>query len=346
MKRLIKDPVYLQRALELAAYGLGKVSPNPMVGCVIVHNDIIIGEGWHQYYGGPHAEVNAVDSVKDKNLLKESTVYVSLEPCAHYGKTPPCADLLIKYQVKKVIICNPDPNPLVAGKGVAKLTNAGISVEEGILAPEGELLNKRFFTYFRETRPFVILKWAETADGFIARENWDSKWISNELSRKLVHKWRGEEDAILVGPNTALHDDPKLNVRDWSGNNPLRLVIDRNLRLPDSLNLFRDSGKTIVYNLQKDGEQENVVYVKVNQNDLFKEILKDLYNRKILSVIVEGGAQILNEFISQNLWDEARIFKSQNSFGSGIEAPVLKGNLTNVDSLLDNSLYFYKPIKK
>ncbi len=341
---MIKDTIYLQRAMELAALGAGKVSPNPMVGCVIVHNDTIIGEGWHQIYGGPHAEVNAVNSVKNKSLLQESTVYVNLEPCSHFGKTPPCADLLIKNRVKRVVVSNLDYNPVVSGRGMAKLREAGIVVEDGLHSAEGKILNKRFFTFHTEKRPYVILKWAETADGFIARKDFDSKWISNELSRKMVHKWRSEEDAILVGANTAFYDNPQLNVRDWSGKNPLRLVMDRYLRLSGNLNLFSDSGRTIVYNLLKNEEQGNTIFVKVEEQNLLINILEDLYSRNILSVIVEGGAQILNQFMLQNLWDEARVFKSSASFGSGIEAPRIKGELLAIDSVLDDHLFFYNPI--
>ena len=254
----------MRRALELAENGRGQVSPNPLVGCVIEHHGKIIGEGWHQKYGEAHAEVNAVNSVKDKSLLKEACVYVSLEPCAHFGKTPPCADLLVENQVKKVVICNTDPNPLVAGKGIVKLREAGIEVETGILEKEGLELNKRFFHYLEKKRPYIILKWAETADGFIARKNFDSKWISNTLSRKLVHKWRTEEDAILVGTNTALYDNPQLNARDWTGNNPVRIVIDRHLKLPADLHLFDEQIPTICYNLIKNRNSGNVTFVKVH----------------------------------------------------------------------------------
>ncbi|HEY1053815.1 MAG TPA: bifunctional diaminohydroxyphosphoribosylaminopyrimidine deaminase/5-amino-6-(5-phosphoribosylamino)uracil reductase RibD, partial [Emticicia sp.] len=226
---------YMLRALQLAEIGRGQVSPNPMVGCVIVHNHEIIGEGWHQKYGSWHAEVNAVNSVQDPSKLTQSTVYVTLEPCSHFGKTPPCADLLVKHQVKKVIICNDDPNPLVAGKGIAKLRAAGIEVEQGLLAEKGRALNARFFTYVEKQRPYIILKWAETADGFIAGENYDPVKISNALSHKLAHKWRSEEDAIMVGTNTARYDNPKLNAREWQGTkNPVRIVLDKRLQLEQS----------------------------------------------------------------------------------------------------------------
>ncbi|HEY5824526.1 MAG TPA: bifunctional diaminohydroxyphosphoribosylaminopyrimidine deaminase/5-amino-6-(5-phosphoribosylamino)uracil reductase RibD, partial [Cyclobacteriaceae bacterium] len=214
---MTSDELFIQRTFELAQIGIGQVSPNPRVGAVVAHDGKILGEGWHKKYGEAHAEVNAILSVKDHSLLKESTVYVNLEPCSHFGRTPPCADLLIRHQVKKVVICNVDPNPLVAGQGINKLRDAGIEVVAGVLEAEGRKLNKRFFTLIEKQRPYIILKWAQTADGFVARENYESKWISNDFSRQLVHQWRSEEDAILVGTKTAAHDNPQLDVRDWSG---------------------------------------------------------------------------------------------------------------------------------
>ena len=313
----------MHRAMELARLGFGNVSPNPMVGCVIVYNDKIIGEGFHQQYGGSHAEVNAVNSVEDKNKLSESTIYVTLEPCSHFGKTPPCANLLAQYQVKKVVIANIDPNPLVAGKGIEILQNAGIEVEAGILEDEGKDLNKRFLSSFTKKRPYVILKWAETADGFIARKNFDSKWISNEFSRKLVHKWRAEEDAILVGKNTAKYDNPILNVRDWEGKDPLRIVIDHQLELEKNLNLFNGDIPTICYNLERSEVEESLSYVKLKKTSFFHELLADLHKRNIQSLIVEGGANTIQRYIDVGLWDEARVFQSETCFGNGIKSPQL-----------------------
>ena len=332
----------MQRALELAAFGRGRVSPNPMVGCVIVYQDKIIGEGWHQQYGGPHAEVNAVNTVEDQDLLRESTIYVSLEPCSHFGKTPPCADLLIEKQVKKVIVCNVDLNPWVAGKGIEKLGKAGIEVQSGILEQEGLELNRRFFTNIEKKRPYIILKWAETADGFIAREDFDSKWISNALSRKLVHKWRAEEDAVLVGTNTVHYDDPRLNVRDWQGKNPLRLFIDRNLRLSHTLHVFDKSQPTICYNLLKAEEQDGFCYVKLNNENFLGQMMQDLYKRTVQSVMVEGGAYLLNELIRQGFWDEARIFKSDVTFLQGIQAPAHPGKLISIEPILNDRLLVYQ----
>lgn len=317
------DEKFMSRALELAQKGLGNVSPNPMVGCVIVHNNIIIGEGWTQPYGNAHAEVQAINNVKDKVLLSKSTAYVTLEPCAHFGKTPPCSDLLILHRLKKVIISCNDPNPLVAGKGIRKLKEARIEVQVGLLENKGLAINRRFFTSLTKGRPYVILKWAQTFDGFIARENYDSKWISNFYSRKLVHKWRAEEDAIFVGTNTAQHDDPRLNVRAWQGKNPFRVFIDKDLRLPKALNLFDGSQPTICYNLNINSKHENLEYVMLKKTHFLECLLKDLCKRKIQSIIIEGGSTMINAFIEQGLWDEARIFTSDTEFGKGISAPEL-----------------------
>jgi len=332
----------MKRALELAVNGAGYVSPNPMVGCVIVHNDTIIGEGWHRSYGENHAEVNAINSVKKRELLSESTVYVSLEPCSHYGNTPPCADLLVKSNVRKVVICNLDPNPTISGRGNGKLKENNIEVEVGVLEEQGKYVNRRFFTYHQLKRPYVILKWAETADGFIAHENHDSKWISNNYSRQLVHKWRAEEDALLVGKNTALYDNPHLNVRDSTGKDPLRLVIDKNLSLPRYLNLFDQKQKTVCYNGKENKEDKNILYKKTGFSQLGKGILKDLYQRKILSVMIEGGTKTLQNFINQDLWDEARIFKSEKIFNKGIEAPKLRNcTLSDIEDIVGDTLFIY-----
>jgi diaminohydroxyphosphoribosylaminopyrimidine deaminase/5-amino-6-(5-phosphoribosylamino)uracil reductase len=333
----------MSRALELARLGFGKVSPNPMVGCIIVCNGKIIGEGFHQQYGGPHAEVNAINSVKDKKLLSESTVYVSLEPCAHFGKTPPCANLLVEHQVKKVIVSNVDPNPLVSGKGIEILRNAGIEVEAGLLEQDGLELNKRFFKSIRQQRPYIILKWAQTADGFIARNDFNSKWISNKISRKLVHKWRSEEDAILVGTNTAQYDNPSLNVRDWIGDNPLRIVIDRNMRLDQTLNLFDQTIPTVCYNLKSSSSLENLDFVQLPEHNFIGELLYDLHKRNIRSVIIEGGASTIDRFVQAGYWDEARVFTSPVTFGSGIRAPqLLEAQFDGKEDIQDDTLTYFK----
>lgn len=336
------DIVFMKRALELAKNGLSKVSPNPMVGCVIVHEGKVIGEGWHQKYGEAHAEVNAINSVKNKKLLKEATAYVTLEPCAHFGKTPPCADLLIKHKLERVVICNKDSFPLVNGGGIQKLQDAGIEVEVGVLSEQGRNLNKRFFTRVEKKRPYVILKWAQTADRFIAREDYNSKWISNEQARKLVHKWRSEEDAIWVGTNTAKYDNPSLNVRDWEGDDPIRLVIDKQLSLSDELHLFDQEILSICYNLKKEGREENLEWVKVSEDRLLDDIFLDMRQRGIQSVFVEGGAHLINSILEQNLWDEARVFISEETFGKGIEAPIMKIDPSSIETLENNRLNIFK----
>jgi diaminohydroxyphosphoribosylaminopyrimidine deaminase / 5-amino-6-(5-phosphoribosylamino)uracil reductase len=337
------DELYMLRALELASLGRGLVSPNPMVGCVIVKNNHVIAEGWHEKYGGPHAEVNAINSIENKSLLEGATLYVNLEPCAHHGKTPPCADLILKYPIKRVVICNIDPNPLVSGKGVEKLIEGGKEVVMGVLEEKGTELNKRFFSFIEKKRPYIMLKWAETSDGFIAHENYDSKWISGELSRKLVHKWRAEEDAIMVGTNTALYDNPQLNVRDWSGRNPTRILIDKDLQVPEGAHLFDGTQTTICYNFKRQEVKNLVEFVKLDPTeDLMKNILEDMYDRKIQSVIVEGGAKLLSSIIKAGMWDEARIFRSKHEFGSGIEAPSVRGKLMSVDKIGEDEMMVYR----
>jgi len=337
------DQKYMRRAMELARLGLGRVSPNPMVGCVVVHDDKIIGEGFHRQYGGSHAEVHAIESVHKKELLPESTVYVSLEPCAHYGKTPPCANLLVTSGVKKVVIANADPNPLVAGKGKAILENAGIEVVVGVLEKEGLEINRRFFKYITQQKPYVILKWAETADGYIARSDYSSKWISNEYSRKLVHKWRTEEDAVLVGRNTALHDNPLLNARDWPGKNPLRIVLDRKLQLPETLNLFNGELLIVCYNTQSSRNEPNLDFVKLPEEGFLGGVLDELYSRNIQSLIVEGGAATLQAFIDEGLWDEGRVFQSSVCFGDGIKAPQLRNaHFEAKETILGDTLTWFK----
>ncbi|MEQ9423402.1 MAG: bifunctional diaminohydroxyphosphoribosylaminopyrimidine deaminase/5-amino-6-(5-phosphoribosylamino)uracil reductase RibD [Cyclobacteriaceae bacterium] len=330
---------FMLRALELAELGAGSVSPNPMVGCVIVKNNQIIGEGYHQNFGGPHAEVNAVNSVLDQAQIRGSKVYVSLEPCAHFGKTPPCADLLVQKGVKEVVICNDDPNPLVNGGGIKKLRDAGISVTRAVMKEEGAWLNRRFFTSMELQRPYIILKWAETKDGFVAEKNFNSKWISNEQSRKLVHKWRVEEDAILVGRITAHFDNPKLTVRDWPGKkNPIRVVIDRHLKLSPDLNLFADKYPTLCYNLIRSEKVAEAQYIQLDSNSFLKELLSDLNSRNIQSVIIEGGAATLNAFIDKGLWDEARVFTGEKRFTEGIAAPKIGGKLISQTKINHDTL--------
>lgn len=341
---------YMRRALELATLGRGQVSPNPMVGCVIVHDgngpntSRIIGEGWHRQYGDWHAEVNAVRSVhpNDAHLLPESTVYVTLEPCSHWGKTPPCADLLIDKRVKRVVCCNNDPNPLVAGQGFARLRAAGIEVETGLLEPLGRALNARFFTFFEQKRPYIILKWAETADGFVGAEGGKPVKISGELAHRLVHRWRSEEDAILVGKHTALNDNPRLNTRLWPGKNPVRIVLDRRVSLPASLALFDGSQETLVYHqlpaFTSKAAPANVTYAYA---PTLEAMLNDLQMRKRQSVLVEGGPTVLNALLDAGLWDEMRVFRSRMLLGKGIQAPVVRGMLQRVETIGTDELAIY-----
>jgi diaminohydroxyphosphoribosylaminopyrimidine deaminase/5-amino-6-(5-phosphoribosylamino)uracil reductase len=324
--------IYMQRCLELARLGMGYVSPNPMVGAVIVHNDTIIGEGYHQQYGQAHAEVNAINAVIEKynnyaGLLKKATIYVSLEPCAHYGKTPPCADLIIKHQIATVVVGCRDPFEQVDGKGIEKLKDAGIEVITGILEAECKWLNRRFFTRVQKHRPYIILKWAKTADGFFAPADGTQHWITGDESRKLVHQWRGEEDAVLVGKNTAAIDDPQLNVRYGNGTSPKRVVIDRKLQLREDLNLFDQSVETFVFNeIRTDIDGKNK-YIALEDFDRYvpQYILYQLYLQDIQSVIIEGGAHTLNTFIEAGLWDEARIFTGENKLVKGIRSPDIGG---------------------
>ena len=315
----------MQHCLSLAKKGLGKVAPNPMVGCVLVHNDKIIAEGYHQQYGGLHAEPNAINQVAEE-LLKECTLYVTLEPCSHHGKTPPCADLIISKGIKKVVVGNLDTNPLVAGKGIKKLQDAGVQVEYGILNEACRELNKRFFTFHEKKRPYIILKWAQTQDGFISQwplpANKKDNWITSPESKQLVHQWRSEEQAILVGYNTALNDNPLLTSRLAEGKNPLRIVLDEHLELPLTLNIFNNEAETIVFNAKEDGVKSNIQFIKIDFNNAVTEILNQLYTKNISSLIVEGGTKTLQLFIEHGLWDEARVFVNPTkTFVNGIKAP-------------------------
>jgi diaminohydroxyphosphoribosylaminopyrimidine deaminase/5-amino-6-(5-phosphoribosylamino)uracil reductase len=332
---MVSHEIYMQRCLQLALLGLGYVSPNPMVGAVVVHQNQIIGEGYHQNYGGPHAEVNAVNQVLANHenadeLLRQSIIYVSLEPCAHYGKTPPCADLIIKHQIPKVVVGCRDPFAQVDGKGIEKLQHANIEVITGVLEQECRDLNKRFFTRVQQQRPYIILKWAQTGNGYFAPADGSQHWITGLEARKLVHQWRAEEDAILVGKNTALIDNPQLNIRYGTGKSPKRVVIDRNLELDKQLHLFDNSVETFVFNAIKTEFDDKTKYIALEDFDRFvpQYILFQLYLQDVQSLIIEGGAQTLNSFIEAGLWDEARIFTSQTLLPGGIKAPVCFGSKT------------------
>ena len=319
---------YIARCIELAKNGIGTTYPNPMVGSVIVYNGEIIGEGWHQKAGEPHAEVNAIRSVKDPSLLDKATIYVSLEPCSHYGKTPPCCDLIIKNEIPNVVIGTVDSNIKVAGNGIKRLQEAGANVLVGVLEKECYELNQRFFTFHEKKRPYIILKWAETQDGFIAplqKEEQKPVWITNLNSRQLVHKWRTEEQAILVGTQTVIDDNPQLNARDWDGNNPIRVVIDQNNRIPKTAHVFDNQTKTIVFSNEKSTPSiENTFFEVIDfQQNIAQQIADKLFQHQIQSVIVEGGAQTLQTFIDANLWDEARVFIGNCTFEKGVKAPIM-----------------------
>jgi diaminohydroxyphosphoribosylaminopyrimidine deaminase/5-amino-6-(5-phosphoribosylamino)uracil reductase len=315
----------MHRCIQLAKLAAGTVAPNPMVGAALVYDEKIIAEGYHKKFGEPHAEVNCVNNVKeaDKHLIEKSTLYVSLEPCSHFGKTPPCTDLIIKNKIPKVVIGCKDVYKEVDGRGIKKLQDAGIEVTTGVLEKECKELNKRFFTFHQKQRPYVILKWAESVDGKIAGAGNERTMISNEYSNRLVHKWRSEEAAILIGKKTALKDDPSLTTRLWQGENPKRIVIDNNLSLPLSLKIFDGSAPTIVFNLLKQKAQKNIKWMKVNNGDL-STLLTSLHIQNIQSVIVEGGASLLRSFIDAGLWDEARIIRNDELvIGNGLDAPKL-----------------------
>jgi len=324
----------MKRCIELAKNGLGTTYPNPLVGSVIVHNDKIIGEGWHRKSGEAHAEVNAINAVKDKSLLREATIYVSLEPCSHYGKTPPCCDLIIANAIPNIVIGTIDSYSKVAGTGIERLKKAGKNVITGVLENECRGLNKRFFTFHEKKRPYIILKWAESADGFIAPTSKDEQkpvWITNEFSRQLVHKWRSEEQAILVGSQTVIDDNPRLDVRDWSGNNPIRIVLNQKNRIPKESHIFDNRSKTIVYTAETLGSEPTAA-----------KIASQLYKNDIQSVIIEGGRQTLQTFIDEKLWDEVRQFKGTISLKDGRKAPDFTGLLLYKEAILNDELLIFE----
>jgi len=345
----MSDEFYIKRCLELAALAIGNVNPNPMVGCVIVANNKIIGEGYHQQFGEAHAEPNAIKSVFERygdeagDLLKLATAYVNLEPCAHFGKTPPCADLFVKHQLKKVVIGNRDPFSGVDGKGIQKLKNAGIEVFSGVLDDECKFFNRRFFTRIEKQRPFIVLKWAQTANGYFATIDGHQKWISGGLAKRIAHKWRTEEDAILIGKQTAIMDNPQLTTREWPGKNPVRLVIDKNLEIHSSNHIFNDEAKTIIFNESKTDVAGNIHYIQMEDMQFYlpQKIAFQLYLMDIQSVIIEGGANILKQFLNSSLWDEARIFTSKNSWTSGVPAPIINGDLVEEIQVGTDKLSIY-----
>jgi diaminohydroxyphosphoribosylaminopyrimidine deaminase / 5-amino-6-(5-phosphoribosylamino)uracil reductase len=325
---------YIKRCIELAKNGLGTTYPNPLVGSVIVYNDEIIGEGWHQKSGEPHAEVNAINSVKDKSLLAKATIYVSLEPCSHFGKTPPCCDLIIAKKIPKVVIGTIDPFAKVAGNGIKRLLEAGKKVTVGILEHECNELNKRFFTFHNKKRPYIIVKWGESQDGFIAplsKDKQEPVWLTNLFSRQLVHKWRSEEQAILVGTKTVIDDNPSLTTRDWAGNNPIRIVLDQNNRISKESHIFDNQAKTI-----------SITKSNINfNNNLASEVATYLFENNIQSVIIEGGSRTLQTFIDANLWDEARVFKSNVILNEGVKAPKIEFKKATRNEILEDELLIF-----
>jgi diaminohydroxyphosphoribosylaminopyrimidine deaminase/5-amino-6-(5-phosphoribosylamino)uracil reductase len=343
----------MQRCLDLAKNGLRAAMPNPSVGAVLVHNGRIIGEGFTSPFGGPHGEVNCVNSVKeeDRHLIPESTLYVSLEPCSYYGKTPPCCDLIIQQQIHNIVVGTLDPNEKVAGNGIRKLQQAGRNVIVGILEKECREFNRRFFTFHEKKRPYIILKWAESADGYLspdaaARHETEKKpvWITNAYSRQLVHKWRTDEMAILAGTQTVLDDNPQLDARDWTGPNPVRIVLDRNNRIPDTYFVKNNKIKTIILTEKANlTNLENCLYEKITFNEsLPATIAEVLYRHNLQSVIIEGGRQTLQTFIDSGLWDEARIFKGETIFHEGIKAPVLHATLSERQAIINDELLIFR----
>jgi diaminohydroxyphosphoribosylaminopyrimidine deaminase / 5-amino-6-(5-phosphoribosylamino)uracil reductase len=337
----------MQRCLEIASGRLGTVAPNPMVGAIIVCEGQVIGEGFHREFGQAHAEVNAINAVKDKKNLIKSTLYVNLEPCAHMGKTPPCCDLIIEKGISKVVVGTIDPNSVVAGKGIKKLQKKGVEVICGILERECRELNKRFFTFHEKHMPYIILKWAQTRDGFIDKirksgEPIGVNWISNPLSRTLVHRWRSQEQAIMVGTNTVIIDNPNLNVRFWQGQSPVRIILDRNLRIPITANILNNQSPTIIYNAKKTQKVRGNEFIQIDfEKDELIQIFSDLYHRQISSVIVEGGKELLESLINVGLWDEARIFIGNKTFREGIKAPEIKMDF-RTENLLNDKIQYYR----
>ena len=343
---MTRDEQYMSRCLQLAKLGAGYVAPNPLVGAVLVYEDKIIGEGYHQKYGEAHAEVNCINNVSEENkfLIEKGTLYVSLEPCSHFGKTPPCTDLIIKNKIKKVVIGCKDIYKEVSGTGIQRLQNAGVEVITGILENECIQLNKRFFTFHQKFRPYIILKWAQTVNGKIGSAE-KRILISNEYSKRLVHKWRSEETAILIGTNTALQDDPLLTTRLWQGENAIRIVIDKDLKLPLALKLFNTDAKTFIYNLAKNSTEENLVYIKLENENFIDQMIQSLFEMNIQSVMIEGGAKTLQSFIDEGLWDEARVITNEELImENGIAAPEMKDFiLENQERYLNDVIsYYYK----
>ncbi|WP_419868753.1 bifunctional diaminohydroxyphosphoribosylaminopyrimidine deaminase/5-amino-6-(5-phosphoribosylamino)uracil reductase RibD [Chryseobacterium sp. CT-SW4] len=338
----MKDEAYIKRCIELAEKALGKTYPNPLVGSVIVYDDKIIGEGYHHKAGENHAEINAINSVKNPELIPESTIYVSLEPCAHYGKTPPCALKIKELGFKKVVIGAMDSHDKVNGKGKKIIQDAGIEVISGILEKECTLLNKRFFTYHEKKRPYIILKWAQSADGFLDKD-FKPTSISNRLANQFVHQLRANEHAILVGTQTALNDNPSLTVRNIEGTNPVRVLIDLDLKVPADYNLYSQEARTLVFNTIKEGTENHIHFIKIERENFLPSLMNGLYKEQIQSIIIEGGSYTLQQFINAGLWDEALIIKNENlKLGNGTKAPSFDYQPLRTQDFRDNTIQFYQ----
>lgn len=336
------DEIFIRRCIELAQKAKGKTYPNPMVGSVIVHEGKIIGEGYHEKSGQNHAEINAINSVKERELLRDSIIYVSLEPCSHFGKTPPCAHKIVEIGFKKVVIGTLDSHEKVNGKGKQIIENAGIEVISGILEADCQDLNKRFFTFHQKKRPYLILKWAESADGFLDKD-FKPTQIGNPLTKQFVHQLRSEEHAILVGTRTALTDNPSLTTREISGRNPTRILIDFDLKVPRDFNIYNASAETLVFNSLKNAEEGNVKFIKIQKENFLQNLMNKLYELQIQSVIVEGGSFTLNQFIEANLWDEAMIIKTKDLLlESGTKGPQFHFESYKMETFRDNEIYFFK----
>jgi diaminohydroxyphosphoribosylaminopyrimidine deaminase / 5-amino-6-(5-phosphoribosylamino)uracil reductase len=345
---MTKDEQYMLRCLELASNGICSVAPNPMVGAVIVKDDQIIGEGYHQRFGEAHAEVNAINSVTNKQSLRNSTMYINLEPCIHFGKTPPCAELIKEVGIPRVIVATSDPNPMVNGKGINFLRQSGCQVLTGVLEKEANELNHRFFHFHRKGRPYFILKWAETEDGFIDKirntaDPLQPNWITDDICRMLVHRWRTEEQAVMIGTNTALLDNPQLNSRYWPGNQPIKLILDRDLKIPLNFELFTHSAPLYIFNSRANKDEGFSHYQKIDFGRLLDELIIFLSNKGIQSVMIEGGSKLIQSFIDKGIWDEARIFTGPILFGKGVKAPAISGNCIFDDEISNSRLRILRP---
>ncbi len=340
---------FMMRAIDLARLGMGQVAPNPMVGCVIVHDGLIIGEGYHRKYGEAHAEVNAIRSVKNKEMLCESTIYVTLEPCSHFGKTPPCADLIVQMKIPKVVIGSTDPNKKVSGKGIERMRKAGCEVITGFLGEDCNFMNRRFLTFHQKSRPYIIFKWAQTEDGFIDRLRDPSEYghptlISNNLARIAVHKMRSEEAAIMVGTQTALKDNPALTVREWGGKNPLRIVLDRRGILPENYSIFDQSTDTVVFTEIEKQSKPKLEFIRIDFGEgMLEKINTILWQKGIQSLLIEGGNSLLGSYLREGLWDEARVYTGTTKFGVGIRAPEMTQVPFQTEQLDDGVMRIYYP---